>query len=741
MPLTNFIFIFVKNWRYVQGFFTIKLVSRLTILTLLLNNVSGQVLYVESVQNSCEHSTCGGSIRLNSDIWSTIMFGNISLEVDYCNLTTNDCWTKSVSNNSRTLENLCEGEYEIVLDIDEYCSIVVNAIIQEETSYNLYAYPQSLKPATNINNCNDGGLDINWHAGSGLFSGLWSGLNGYAKAISSKPKQSSEFDLQNVQAGQYVFDVESDNGCGFGEITIEIPCVSCKKDIVNSISVYPIPCENKANLTVLLNGNVPSPLSFFWNDGSTGQEKYNVVSGEYSVTVYDGAGCFEIAEVIVPEIINDVDIQLINPSYCDDGKIKVRVYGNDGPYNVYINGLLKFSGSSGIIDDLPHGQLTLNIVGSTCSFNKTYTVPKGNIELVVETNVDNDQCNRSVSVVVPDIIGHGDISVSLADWTGQTNYQESLQNDLTNTLTFDPPPGRYKLRGYYKGCRILDTYINIDPFDCESCDFSIDWQYTYDDHNDCNTTATMTLKYAQGVRIIGMWNENGEQIPISYWLSGFNGARVFDLETGIYHFEFSKGDCQLFRTLTIPEPSSCSISSCGGFGFFPGVDCVPLEEATITLSLFSGSGHVTNIEAYSDSGNPVGTTISSHNFFSLVDIDFISEEEDFILTLEITWSDGSVCKLRKRIVSNPLNVTLDVSVDCIDFVQDGFINASISGGQEPYNISWTNPDFLNGDGLLKVLDRNKFGYPQIIEVMVEDGLGCTVESTMQYECIGRLDDQ
>ncbi len=107
--------------------------------------------------------------------------------------------------------------------------------------------------------------------------------------------------------------------------------ISYDNDIKN-VSCYS-KCDGEIIISNLKNGN--APYSFLWNDGNTDQSRTGLCSGDYSLTISDGAGCSvtRIFTIVQPEQLNySSTITDESGNNFNDGSITLDVQGGTPPY-------------------------------------------------------------------------------------------------------------------------------------------------------------------------------------------------------------------------------------------------------------------------------------------------------------------------------------------------------------------------------------------------------------------------
>ena len=146
---------------------------------------------------------------------------------------------------------------------------------------------------------------------------------------------SSEKEVQNLAAGQYMFSVTDSYGCK----TIATTSLNKDYSVVPSIelnSSNPI-CETENGTITATVGEGAEPYTYKWSDGATDKDRENLAEGEYTLTVTDAYGCatsetatLEKDYSILPKFLFNIK----NP-ICEtqNGEITTTVTSGTEPYS------------------------------------------------------------------------------------------------------------------------------------------------------------------------------------------------------------------------------------------------------------------------------------------------------------------------------------------------------------------------------------------------------------------------
>ncbi|MDB0027546.1 M12 family metallo-peptidase, partial [Flavobacteriales bacterium] len=308
-------------------------------------------------------------------------------------------------------QQLPAGSYNVIVSDDNSCpSVSLGFDIGEPDLLQL----SIIKTDISCDNQNDGYLDLSVIGGSGPFTYLWSGPNGYS---------SLSKDISSLAQGLYNVNVSDNNGC-----------VSTNSSVINN----PLPlafslpttqdasCNGGDDGSVLLNiSGGTTPYFYLWNNGAITQNLLNVSANSYSVDVSDAKGCS------LPTI--NATIYQPNPSSVFSSSSNVSCNGfTDGsidisysPINSSIN--YTFLWSDGSITEDVSG-LSAGLYNLTITENNTCFIPISVLitepaELIVQDSLMNVSCKGGSD-------GYSFLSV-----TGGTPFYS--YNWSTGTNTFD----------------------------------------------------------------------------------------------------------------------------------------------------------------------------------------------------------------------------------------------------------------------------------------------------------------
>ncbi|MCB0528948.1 MAG: gliding motility-associated C-terminal domain-containing protein [Saprospiraceae bacterium] len=204
------------------------------------------------------------------------------------------------------ISNLIGGIYTLTVTDAISCTFVLPPFVIDEPA---------LIAASNLNvtipnpGMTDGAVSLDLIGGTAPYTISWSGPNGFT---------SSNEDISNLAAGDYVLNVTDAHGCTFTETYAVKPAFSALATATPS-------CGNDGCINLIVAGGVP-PFQVSWNGGSFISDDNDIsictfAKGVYNVSVADNAGnVFDLGAVNVPGL----QPALVSPNVSDP----VQDFGN-----------------------------------------------------------------------------------------------------------------------------------------------------------------------------------------------------------------------------------------------------------------------------------------------------------------------------------------------------------------------------------------------------------------------------
>jgi hypothetical protein len=230
-------------------------------------------------------------------------------------------------------------------------------------------------------------------------------------------------------AGAYTVTVTDGNGC---TATSSVTLTATSGPTVTATTT-PVSCGAVGNgtATAVVSAGTP-PYSYLWNDAANqiSQTATNLVTGNYTVTVTDAAGCSVTASATVTGLGPNVTVSQNNVTGCfgnNNGSISLNVSGGQTPYN--------FSWSN--------SQSTQNVFTLTAgSYTVTVTDNSGcaTIKTIVITGPSEIQANIQVTNTTQ---GQNTGTATVTASGGTAPYTYAWSNGATGTSSTGLGAGNY----------------------------------------------------------------------------------------------------------------------------------------------------------------------------------------------------------------------------------------------------------------------------------------------------------
>ena len=589
-------------------------------------------------------------------------------------------WTGDIISTNEDLADVGPGTYAVIITDASNCTIEETSTITQSTE--IIIEVTQTQPSCLLN---DGSLTANTPGGTGLDYAFFWYSSGDTPALIGQ-----EQTLEDAEAGSYYLEVFDSAGCfstaevnlsnDQGEVTAEITDILCAQDDSGAIEIEAI--------------DLAEPLSFEWtgpNDYMNADEDiFDLVGGEYTVTITDNNGCqlIETYEVLsTDELEVGIDITNICFGETGTGAIDILVTGGVLPYTINWtgNGLVSDQTS---ITDLDEGCYTLEILDAN---NCAYTA-----ELCV-SSLDEINLNSTAigNVCFADELGQIELEITGGDpdyaveWLNSDAEFVSDQVVVTGLAT-----------GVYTA--------NIT--DGSGCVASINASVTSNPEIlvEVSETPIVCLEDENGAFEIIYSGGVGELILTWTGPNGFTSEdnQILSLGNGDYCYEVADAiGCSITECYALNDPESLSFGQT-----VSSINCFGANNGEILLDVSGG------YTPYSAAWSLDDTLFSIDEDIS----DLASGEYTVILT------DSMGCTLEDLFtISEPteLTVSLDniVGATCSTSL-DGAFEITAAGGTLDYGYSW----ILNGTEESIDEDPSELGVGDY-QVVVTDANGCTIE--------------
>ena len=227
-------------------------------------------------------------------------------------------WTP-VGNVNAAATNLAAGNYSVIVTDVNGCMDTMSGIILTQPADIV------LSTSSTFANCGvpDGSATVNASGGAGNFTYLWN----------SNPVQTTST-ATNILAGTYIVTVTDNNGCSK---TASVAVNNISGPTLNGTSVKNVSCNGGNDGRASIAATGVNPITYSWNTQppQNNDTAFGLNAGNYIVTVTDGAGCSQNANVTVNEptaIVNSFILQDVSCFAGNSGKAKIITTGGTPGY-------------------------------------------------------------------------------------------------------------------------------------------------------------------------------------------------------------------------------------------------------------------------------------------------------------------------------------------------------------------------------------------------------------------------
>lgn len=443
-------------------------------------------------------------------------------------------------NNGTTTQDLSSitgGSYTVIVTDANACTAAATIVVNE-------GLPLVITGVVTNVLCNGnatGGVDITVTGGSSPYSYIWS--NGYIID-----------DLTNVVAGNYVVTVTDVNSCSAtAAFTITQP-----NALLLTASVINATCagDNNGSIDVTVNGGV-FPYTFAWSNGTSNEDAYALIAGNYSVTITDANGCSVVQSFTINEpfalvtFTQGVDVTCFGAS---DGQANLAVSGGTPPYSYLWS---TFQGSEDI-SGLSGGLYFVIVTDANGCQKKDSVQVNEPAPLNLTTSITNISCYNSNDGAI-DLSVTGGITPYTYAWSNGATTQDltALQNGVYVVTVTDA-----------NQCTATTSVTIINPSVIGS-----------------NFIVTDPLCFASTDGAIDLISSGGTPSFTYQWSTGAVTEDVTGLGAGTYTVTItdSKG-CIRVDSTTLNEPLPLLTS-----GFIKNVTCNGFADGFIDITAYGGT--------------------------------------------------------------------------------------------------------------------------------------------------------
>jgi len=471
-------------------------------------------------------------------------------------------------------------------------------------------------------------------------------------------------------------------------IVVATPEIGCEKSIKGIVECQGTSC----NLLVESGLSYPScfgaldgsidldiqnglgPYSYSWAHTEDDVSQFESLgSGEYHVTITDALGCITSSSINIEEpnpivsLVNSTDQIMAN---MDDGTASIDISGGTLPYSIDWS-----NGDSGqAINNLPPGDYSVTITDyNGCAASHDFIV----------SELD---CAFSVDVELIHVTCFGDIDGSIT--LSSTSDIESVEwdnNDSGQSITNLGQGVFTATISLSDGCQKIESFIIDEP---EDITFESD---------------------ISDVKCFG--ESNGSISPI---VSGGNGDFTYSWEDGsseLIRSELQEGDfillvtdhlgCQSEHQFTVDQPDLLEVAS----SMVSDLSCADSQDGQICVFVEGGT------QPYQFEWEDLENGMSKMT-------DLIAGTYNLVVT------DLNQCTLSsEQTISAPPQLEVALEDISITDGNDGHIKIDVSGGVEPYDITW----YLNNEVVGAGDDISDLS-EGIYTAVIIDANGCRIDS-------------
>ncbi|WP_288370192.1 gliding motility-associated C-terminal domain-containing protein [uncultured Algoriphagus sp.] len=489
--------------------------------------------------------------------------------------------------------------------------------------------------------------------------------------------------------GQYAFEIpksENDRILSFNGIQV---------DVSGKLAL----CSHSEKGSIILNvtGGVP-PYTFLWNTKETTQNRGNLFAGTYTVEITDSQGLKHIENIVVqppfPFILNPVEKTDASCGSSADGSAKISVkIGRGEPYKVTWSHGLQDSWEA---NDLKPGTYIVTVADRyNCDVSMSFQINSKEAGMQVTESVVDASC-----------AGKNDGSITLNVSGGQAPYTYTWSNGVKSKDLSNVSAGVYEvLIQDQGGCTMQASYKVEEPKSME-----VEAEVI---NPSCSSDSNGTID----LNVIG-----GTAPYTITWNNGASGAELKNLPAGIYSARIvDASGCFIDQQVELKAESALSLDLIE----ITNQSCTGEADGAIKIAHKGGKGQVTVTWADGVSGELNRTGLAAG-------------------TYEVSITDESGCAIsgnysvsQSEAVTARIESALDVN--CEQGSVTGHAWVSITGGKEPFTISWS-----SGEKNTREINYFQAG---VVEVTVTDATGCSsnvsavLDFPSQINQSGRLDFQ
>jgi gliding motility-associated-like protein len=605
------------------------------------------------------------------------------------------------------IANLSPATYSVIVEDHYGC---VNQFTQQISNPQLLNV--SLSPINvSLNGANDGSITTTVNGGTGVYSYIWSGPNGF---------NSTQANISFLFAGTYTLIVADNNGCIATNLqVINQPICNVSFDSTITFSTQPLCFGQSGSINWMANGGGQT-LNTTIADNNTGTILFSqatspnisysqtLLDGNYYLYVEDQFGCPDVFNFVISSP-NVLSANLVTDSVScfggSDGSMSLQGVGGTPPY--YPNyGTFPITGSPVDENQLPAGTYTVFITDSNgcSSFPGSYTAEIFEpAQIIVSPSTVSVLCHGGQD---------GEIHLSVSGGTSPYNYLwlNQLQG-LDSSSVYNLTANIYFVTVTdANGCGIGPVQINPPP----STSITVPGP-------NANLSVSISVINANcfgGSDGSAEANPSGGTPPFSYvWNDGQTTKIAQNLTSGTYTCVVTDANgCIDFATTTVGEPNEIFVNLSTTH-----VSCYGFNDGSALVNPTGGSGTGFSVE-WGGIFDPItGLPITNLNVSSII---------PGIYNVTVTDLSPPFCSVSENvIIGQPdfLQITPNVEqiVNCFQG-SDGSLSVSVLGGTTPYSYNWSS-NLNNSVAITAIADTLS---SQMYYIDVTDANGCSLSDSI-----------
>lgn len=501
-----------------------------------------------------------------------------------------------------------------------------------------------------------------------------------------------------------------------------------------------------------------APYTFKWNTNETSQNRDNLNAGTYTVEIKDSEGLVHIERIVIqppfPLILDPVETQDASCGSAKDGYAKIGVkIGRGEPYKVVWS-----HGPRDVweLSDLSAGTYTAVVYDMyNCDVSVSFEIksPEGGIS--VSENISPISCT-----------GANDGRINLTVSGGETPYTYSWNTGATSKDLTNLSAGNYEVTiTDAKGCSFFGAYsvLETNPMEvssnsvpplCNSSDGSISLSvsggtapFTYSWNTGATTsklenltagTYSVVVTDANGCSVsnsYSLWDTttleveaqvedascqgnadgaislsvSGGAAPYTYsWSHGASDSNLSNLEPGDYEVTVQDANgCQQVKTFSIAAKTALEARVLSQ----ENPTCAGAADGQVELEITGAAGDISVIWSDGVQGTLKRTDLKAGTYSIQ-----ILDENNCTLNHALNITDPEPIQAR---------ISTVFETDCELGIVKGKAVLTITGGKEPYKITWN-----TGEEDLREIPVYQSGF---LQVTITDEVGCQAESSIDLD--------